>query len=755
MKKRMNGRVWGLCVLLAIVVVGGGMLLWKLQKPQEKENTKQIDNKAEYAGIIQEGEIYVETQLLERDISLPADYIIEFEGRHLMLQTREQEMELVDVATEEVVWQVIPYLKNWMNTNDIVTRLAFDTDGFLYCVYSESNGSDQIKVAKLKEGQMKPEEIILLEGLEEADATKFLVDDEYFYVYGKTGDSGLGNLKIFHRDGKLYQTIQEVNDFVLDGEGSIYILHCDMLGNGSVVKKYKTATMEEVEEFSGTIPQGSGKTLCIALEKGSGILYLGSNINIQMLDATSGGWIGTAMNIADSAPGLQDTTLVSMAVDRQQNIYCYAMNDNEWKGMLFQYSIEKDTQGEQLDTLTVTAPYRDDYFINVITKFEKEHPGQKVKYDYVYNSRQDFLNNSDADGYFERMNMRLLAGDVGDIVIFESRSWDIYHTFDKDLFLDLTERLEQSPIYEELYGELMNGLTVQDALQGVPLSVDYCYMQVNESLCDELGIEMDWSKVTWSDVLKLEKQLHGTDKYLFSMVQNSERAFFRMLISNMPDLIDLDNQKMDLQQNWFLQLIEEWKVASSGKNFAKFTQRAGLTEDALLCIDWRTSDMPYAEYTINQAEKFEEDTGMKMGYAPLPQGEKASNYNAYSTQIYAIHTETQNEDMAWKLIETALSAELQTSNSLNCCPVNKKASENKKEQQREAMVRSLREDFLPEQEELFDELDVIYRSVDYLYDMYHLKEDLAYPLLSYLNHSTTLEEALEQAEHDIWIRINE
>ena len=165
--------------------------------------------------------------------------------------------------------------------------------------------------------------------------------------------------------------------------------------------------------------------------------------------------------------------------------------------------------------------------------------------------------------------------------------------------------------------------------------------------------------------------------------------------------------------------------------------------------------MPYAEYTINQAEKFEEDTGMKMGYAPLPQGEKASNYNAYSTQIYAIHTETQNEDMAWKLIETALSAELQTSNSLNCCPVNKKASENKKEQQREAMVRSLREDFLPEQEELFDELDVIYRSVDYLYDMYHLKEDLAYPLLSYLNHSTTLEEALEQAEHDIWIRINE
>ena len=111
--------------------------------------------------------------------------------------------------------------------------------------------------------------------------------------------------------------------------------------------------------------------------------------------------------------------------------------------------------------------------------------------------------------------------------------------------------------------------------------------------------------------------------------------------------------------------------------------------------------------------------------------------------------------MAWSLIETGLKAEMQMKNSLDCCSVNGKAQEKQKERQREDLVRSGQEDFSPRLEELLGELDGVYRRVDCLYDMHHLKEDLAYPLLDYFQGGSSLKEALDKAGRNLWIRINE
>lgn len=754
MKWNRKSRIVGLCALLVVILAGGGLLIWNFVRPAAPGNPLLEDQRGEYAGVIQEGQSYQEALVLEQSFTLPARYILEDAGRLWMLQTGPQGMELQEI-TGDGVWPLQSSLESWLEEGDIVTRLAFDPKGFLCCMaYRQRDGQGEVQVARMQEGQAEPLEVVSLHGLESAGKSKFLADDTRFYIGGKGEDTGLGMLQIFRRDGTMEQILPNVNDFALDGEGGLYVLHCDAQGLGANVKKYRAETMEETA-FSAAIPQERGKASCMALEKERGVLYLGSSLGVDMLDAASGAWIGTAMDVARSAPGLQDAALISMAVDGEQNMYCYGESSGEGVGRLYRYSIQSGQREDEPYTLTVTAPYRDDYFINVITQFEQEHPGQRVQYDYAYNSRRDFLNYSDKDGYFERMNMRLLAGDVGDLVVFESASWDIYHTFQKDLFLDLGQHLEESPVYKELYRKVMQGLTVEGKLRGVPLSTDYCYMQVNESLCQELGIALDWSQASWSDVLQLEEQLRGTDVYLFSMVQDSQRAFFRLLISNMPDLIDLEKQKVDLQQDWFLQLIAKWEAASRGENFARFTQRAGLTEDALLSIDWRTSDMPNPEYAASQAQLFEEETGMRMGYAPLPRGEKGSHYTAYSTRIYAISAASEQKDMAWSLIETGLKAEMQMKNSLDCCPVNGKAQEKQKERQREDLVRSGQEDFSPRLEELLGELDGVYRRVDCLYDMHHLKEDLAYPLLDYFQGGSSLKEALDKAGRNLWIRINE
>ena len=78
---------------------------------------------------------------------------------------------------------------------------------------------------------------------------------------------------------------------------------------------------------------------------------------------------------------------------------------------------------------------------------------------------------------------------------------------------------------------------------------------------------MDWQNASWGDVLDLLTQLEGTDCYLFEAMGDMQRAFTRMLISNMPDLIDRRTKEVDLRQDWFIELIEKWKKAEAHPKF--------------------------------------------------------------------------------------------------------------------------------------------------------------------------------------------
>ena len=66
-------------------------------------------------------------------------------------------------------------------------------------------------------------------------------------------------------------------------------------------------------------------------------------------------------------------------------------------------------------------------------------------------------------------------------------------------------------------------------------------------------------------------------------------------------------------------------------------------------------------------------------------------------------------------------------------------------------------DMVPEEgvELFFNDLTVLYRNIDTIYGADKVTMDVFYPLLDYLNDELTLDEALEKAQHNAWIRINE
>lgn len=351
------------------------------------------------------------------------------------------------------------------------------------------------------------------------------------------------------------------------------------------------------------------------------------------------------------------------------------------------------------------------------------------------------------------MSTKLMAGDVGDIVMTGGHWWDTHQIFTKDIFKDLSPMIESDALYKDLDQKTLDGITIDGKIQGLPFAANYFYAQINTELAQEMGIILDWNTATWSDILALNQKFEGTDKYLFSMYGDAQRAFVRMLISNMPDIIDVKNKKVDLRQQWFVDLIEQWKVALQSPNFAKFNDKMGLTEDALICIDKKT-DNEYISDTLYWITEFYGNEDKTIQVSPLFSGEKHSNRTAISEDMYSITAGSKNAEMAWKLLSTGLRADLQEQNALVNRPINTVARDIKTKAS--VLNTGYKSDIkLKAAQKAADELEVVYNSVDYLYDMNKIKEDLFKPLLKYFDGSITLDEAMKTAEHDIWIRLNE
>ena len=299
---------------------------------------------------------------------------------------------------------------------------------------------------------------------------------------------------------------------------------------------------------------------------------------------------------------------------------------------------------------------------------------------------------------------------------------------------------------------MLKAITIDEAVKGLPLATTYYYALVDEDLCRQLNIDLDWQSATWSDVLGLLDQLEGTDYYLFEVYGNTERAFVRMLISNMPDLIDRKDQSYDLRQQWFLDLIQQWKAAEEHPNFAKRNSSQLQTGKGLISIDGITkAHMEVDE--VSSVWMTQQETGHKISICPLFCGEKASNRTALGEEMYSIYTGSENREKAWELLRLGMTEEMQSSNQLNHCgPINQKAREKRIDT---AIFWNTEKNSLVER--FYQQFQPIYENVDTLYDMSKIKENLYKTLWGYVQKGSkvSLEEVLAKAEQQLMVQLYE
>ena len=278
---------------------------------------------------------------------------------------------------------------------------------------------------------------------------------------------------------------------------------------------------------------------------------------------------------------------------------------------------------------------------------------------------------------------------------------------------------------------------------------------MNTNLADELQIQVNWQNASWSEIIDLYEKLKGTEYALFS-TYSKERLLSRILISNMPDLIDYKAGEMELDQEWFVDLLIRIKELWNDPNFIRVVPYSYLpTTDpsVLINIDGKTEGKSEGDVMAGYVQR-QINGETKVQIIPLFCGEKSSNRTAGSQYMYSISAWSEHQEEAWDFLRFLVEQKVQNRSVLRDRPLNLEAREDR------IALKAADQGLAGKEAKYYikhhiEEMQSVYENVDKLFDMGEIKETLWLILSDYMNGEVSLEDALSKSEEALLIRINE
>lgn len=165
-----------------------------------------------------------------------------------------------------------------------------------------------------------------------------------------------------------------------------------------------------------------------------------------------------------------------------------------------------DTSGEEAtneetgseDEVTLRVAWwggqeRHDRTLQVIEMYEEENPHVKIEPEY-----------SGFDGYFDKLNTQLAAGNAPDIIQFGGNLNDFVL---RDVILPLDDFVGNGLDISLHDKSMIDSATMNDSLYGVTLGTTAWGVLVNKTLLEEAGIAMPSKEWTWEEFQELTVQL--------------------------------------------------------------------------------------------------------------------------------------------------------------------------------------------------------------------------------------------------------
>lgn len=495
--------------------------------------------------------------------------------------------------------------------------------------------------------------------------------------------------------------------------------------------------------------------------------FLDGTNRIELLSAADGSSLGDLINpdadMGEDAENLS-SVLYEEASPYQQTYFAADAKGNIGVSMIdgsfddgftvsswLAESYEVTVDLTELVTLTITSPYPVLSLRESIRSYQRLHPEVEVVWDCEYATREDFQ--LDVLQYRERLALRLMTGDVGDIVMINGSGLSQDNITKTDALADVSEYLESCVFSDELEWTFFESLRGQDGcIRAVPIAWQPSYYIYNMDIAERCGI--DPYTAAWSELfdLALEWQEAGLELGLThqdaSYASATQKNILRQtLLSSLygamreDGTLELDTSEFRSLMTKLKQLWDTpWLVRPDGSRLTP-----GSMTNSLFYID----SSPSVSDALSNVTYMEENNGVRCAAAPVPFGANTLSRQGYAF-CWGISSFSSQKDEAWKLLEhflgkNGLPGRSYTSDTL---PVNGAAArlwhENRMKGLSEYNAERYEKPFgqmLKLAEEPYARLEEPYGWADAVYS----------PLLAYMEGELTLDDAVKTAEEN-WAR---
>lgn len=619
-----------------------------------------------------------------------------------------------------------------------VKGFTMDDEGNIYVLYGVWRGKETMNIYN------KNKELVKADIDMEGDLTE--IKNMYYFnekLYILDFDR---NLQIHSTDGKLLKDdiySGEIYGIDIDDTGKIYmIMPADGKQTLQKITKIDCISNEVIFDIKIPIPPQR----VIKYSKTNDSIYTIDDKFIHQFDS-EGNLVKKEVDlISDVSLSISIETNISKAPslnallhDNKQNFYILSSKGSgNVTNNIYMLTKTKGTKApDTRQEIVLTAAYEQGFIVDAISLYNLQSEEYKIVLDAQYKTYGEFMKNVIEAG--EKLAVRIMANDVGDIVATGGNGLVYYDLLRTDAFIDLSESIKNNKNYADLNKEVLKAITIDGKLRGLPLGIAYYRMIYNKELGDTLDLNLDLQNIKWSEILELAIKLdkENSNISVFNTIDASD-IFVLLLQANMPDLIDLENKKVNLRQDWFIKLVSDFKIASKLDSFMHHTpyDHINLTgDDSIFYFENLRGEHRDDLFSIK-------NNVHEILQLPTFNGEKNRNTIAFPTIMYSISNNSKYKDAAWDFLSYLLEVETQSLLSLNAHPVNLKTEkEIQKYYEMDATVAK--------------QVDEIMNRVDYLYDMSYYKQDIVLPMNKYFNDEISLDEAIDEAEHNIWLRLNE
>lgn len=745
--RNQKNRVIILSVILTAIIITGIFLI-KSNKGKESniKSSKELNTELNKDSDVATDVFYYVEDFLEEEDRWEFNSLFKYHDKIIKF-TGDDKVYLTELKSKENIYE-FPYedmkVNEWHIYQNTFWHIRYDKESDAVIVSSfdkDGNEKDRITLKDFK-GYIDDSG---------AYVKSMKITNDYIYVLTYDGKP---IFQIFDKKGELKNSYRDVDSYDADDKGRL--IYSNKTGFYMIDSETGDEIFENASYCSNPIKFS---------EDGNYIYGFGSITPdprmINVFDANNGEFIKTVFDFRKYATYLlDDYNVYDFIVGKDEEIYCSLIpRDFETQGLASSFSYylytKKEGEGPKRETtITLTAPYRYDFLEEAIKLYEIKYPEEHIEYNYAYNTYEAFLENREE--YGAKLTLDIISGDVGDIVQTGGAGLDYQPLLRTDAFMDLTDLIVKDKNYQYLNKGVLNGIKINNAIRALPISYIFGQYELNEELEKELGLNIDFDNISWSKVLDLVKVIEekAPDRHLFTHYYIEEKTVWDMLgynliIENMPDLINLETKEMDLNQQWFKDLLIKFKECSKSKNFLLMGE---YTDDRLqgsllanvITANWFYSDELGVFVRYNEKHKSR--------LIPSFIGEKNDNRIGYSKRIFSINNRSERKENAWKFLSFLLTEDIQflVSQERSGTPISQKGVD-----------RIIRYDAWMHGHS-GDNVDKFNKSrkensqkINYLYDMSYMKGDLIDAIKLYMDDEMTLDEALKKAEESIMIRLNE